>query len=94
MLEGLAATHAGLEHLEVLFPVKTNYTDQGLQAQGGLSKLSELDLRGLPITDNSIHTLSQTQSLSSPDLKKTHITPNGIERHKRTLFGCRILHDE
>ena len=83
---------AGLSQLETLGLDDTKITGAGLQHVVGLEKLSVLWLSNTQVSDASIEHFKQFQGLTKLYLKGTKLTSTGVQRLRKALPHCYIVH--
>jgi len=69
-------------------------TDDDLELLAMIPDLQKLYLKGMPITDDSIDTLSQLKQLQYVDVGETQITASGLRELQVALPNCVIKTDE
>ena len=71
-----------LEHLRVLWLLRTNFTDGDLAHLKRCKRLEHLNLTSTEISDDAIETILELERLKSLCLGDVNITPNAIEKLK------------
>ena len=68
-------------------------TDAGVRVLLGLKGLRKLWLHDLPITDESIVTLTQMKNLRELHIYATKISAEGARRLQSVLTECKVIHE-
>lgn len=70
---------------------KPQITDAGLKHLRGLTKLTELDLSGLPITDSGLTQLTEFKSLRRLEVHFTKVTRQGADQLRKAIPDLKIF---
>jgi hypothetical protein len=81
---------SGLANLEVLYLVRTQVTDSGLEHLKGLANLQALSLSGTQVTDSGLEHLKGLANLRWLNLSGTQVTDSGLE-HLKGLAKLQFL---